>query len=300
MKAQNEHFLAQWLDGKMTDDELRKLVTDQEFQQYVILRNALATSQIAPPDIESNFTRTKEKMSRGMRPRVRRIVPRYVAISAIAACFIIGIVVFQALTFGKEIVTRAGHHTFVALADGSQVEVNSASHFRRIKLFSLNRKVELDGEAFFKVSKGRSFIVQTRQGEIEVLGTSFNVISREDYLEVVCYEGSVRVSTAEDVVKLEKGQAFRHSASGNDSWQTNMKEPGWVSGESRFEKAPVGLVLMQLGYEYGYEVRVPQSARNMRFTGTFTRGDLTTALKSVLLPMDLQYKIKGKTIIVYP
>lgn len=299
MKAQHEYFLARWLEGKMSDEQLRSLVGDQEFRQYVILRSALDSSQIAPPDIESNFARIKEKMSREVRPRIRRI-PRYAVISALAACIVIGIVVFQALTFGKEITTRTGHHALVALPDGSQVTLNSASRFSKINLFTVIRKVKLDGEAFFNVSKGRPFTVQTPQGEIEVLGTSFNVISRGDYFEVVCYEGSVRVSTPDHIIKLKKGEAFRHSIFGNDNWQTDLEGPGWVKGESRFEKSPVGLVLMQLGYEYGYEVKIPESFRNTRFTGTFTRSDLTTALKSVLLPLDLQYEIEGKTIIVHP
>lgn len=300
MKAQNKYFLARWLDGKLPDDELKKLVTDHEFHEYVRLRDVLSVSQISAPDIEDNFRRTKEKLADGLRPKVRRLIPRYAVISAIAACIVIGIVLFQTLTFQKGIVTLAGHQTSIALPDGSFVRLNSGSQIQSIKLFSLNRKVKLAGEAFFRVSKGSSFVVQTDQGEVSVLGTSFNVISRNGYFEVICYEGRVQVSTATKITTLTAGEAFRASFSHYETWRTAESEPGWLSGESRFESAPLGLVLMQLGCEFGYTVKLPDSYKNARFTGTFSRSDLTTALKSVLMPMVLSYQIEGKTIVVHP
>ena len=52
---------------------------------------------------------------------------------------------------------------------------------------------------FLKVEKGKTFTVKTNYGEVEVLGTVFNVKSRDYAFEVICYEGSVEVSLDDKV-----------------------------------------------------------------------------------------------------
>jgi Fe2+-dicitrate sensor, membrane component len=65
------------------------------------------------------------------------------------------------------------------------VNLNSSSQLSYSKnKWDSKREVTLNGEAFFKVSKGSTFDVITLNGKVSVLGTQFNVKQRENYFEV--------------------------------------------------------------------------------------------------------------------
>ncbi len=53
-------------------------------------------------------------------------------------------------------------------------------------------------EGFFKVQKGNKFIVHTPAGDVEVMGTSFNVFAREEASKVSCVTGKLS--------RIEKGR----------------------------------------------------------------------------------------------
>ncbi|VVN43458.1 hypothetical protein PS862_04520 [Pseudomonas fluorescens] len=89
----------------------------------------------------------------------------------------------------------------VTLSDGSQVELNLGSELT-FSNYKDHRRVTLDkGEAFFSVSHDTAhpFIVRAADGRIRVTGTQFNVWMYEDQVRVNLIEGSVLVSSNEDL-----------------------------------------------------------------------------------------------------
>lgn len=97
------------------------------------------------------------------------------------------------------------------LADGSQVFVNRQSKITYPKEFSgKKRAVKLEGEAFFQVKsdKSKPFVVETKDIEIQVVGTAFNVkiAPAKGRTEVVVQEGKVLVRSAKDSVLLSAGE----------------------------------------------------------------------------------------------
>ena len=94
----------------------------------------------------------------------------------------------------------AGQRAQMDLPDGSIVWLNSQTTLTYDENFGKkDRKVTLDGEAYFDVAKDkkRPFIVETGKCNMEVLGTKFNVegYSDKDDFEVTLMEGSVRVAS---------------------------------------------------------------------------------------------------------
>ncbi|VVP92214.1 hypothetical protein PS914_03237 [Pseudomonas fluorescens] len=89
----------------------------------------------------------------------------------------------------------------VTLSDGSQVELNLGSELT-FSNYKDHRRVTLDkGEAFFSVSHDTAhpFIVRAADGRIRVTGTRFNVWMYEDQVRVNLIEGSVLVSSNDDL-----------------------------------------------------------------------------------------------------
>ena len=85
------------------------------------------------------------------------------------------------------------------LPDGTKVWLNSSSYLRYPSVFTENsRDVELDGEAYFKVTKDKNkpFIVHTQNSSVKVLGTEFNIdaYSYNDFVATTLVEGSVEFS----------------------------------------------------------------------------------------------------------
>lgn len=102
----------------------------------------------------------------------------------------------------QSIYVPPGSRTSVTLPDGSLVWLNSNTSFKYPTTFaSENRVVELDGEAYFEVTKneGKSFIVKTNKYNVEVLGTTFNV-------EAYTNEVSFKTGLFTGKVKLYKEQ----------------------------------------------------------------------------------------------
>ena len=87
---------------------------------------------------------------------------------------------------------------------GTKVHLNSMSSLRFPVAFTTGkREVELQGEAYFEVSKtGQPFIVNVNGMQVEVLGTTFNISAypNEEY-QTTLVNGSVRVSA-------EKGESL--------------------------------------------------------------------------------------------
>ena len=112
----------------------------------------------------------------GSTPKVRSIKPSRYFIAAIAAGLAL-LFYFQIFTnLDTTIQTFAGQDRIQTLPDESSIHLNDASILSyNEKSYATDRSLKLEGEAFFQVAKGAKFVVNTKGGSIEVLGTSFNV-----------------------------------------------------------------------------------------------------------------------------
>jgi ferric-dicitrate binding protein FerR (iron transport regulator) len=106
-----------------------------------------------------------------------------------------------------EVIVPSGEKSQLVLADGTRVWLNSESKLKYpIKLKGRERKVILEGEAYFDVTKHKhsSFIVYTQDLKVKVLGTKFNVKSypKDKTIETTVVEGLVRIESEENKLKL--------------------------------------------------------------------------------------------------
>jgi len=284
----NETFLADWLAGKISDDELRQIVPEADFEAYRELKRALHTYQVPNPDMEMNYSAIKSKMiaKNASKPTIFFSLFKYVAVAA-SLLLLVGL--YHLFIFSNTTKTGIGSSSIISLSDNSTVTLNAGSEVSYPSLFYYNRSIKLEGEAFFEVEKGGKFTVKTKQGYVEVLGTKFNVNARPDFFEIICYEGKVNVCSNDKSVVLAIGDAIRFYENKSETWKENEEHPLWINGESSFRNAPMHHVIAQFRNQYDYEVEYPQALKQTRFTGSFTHKNLTTALKSVCIPMNLKY-----------
>ena len=293
----NEVFLADWTAGKITDDQLKGKVSESDFEDYQKLKFSLQSFEITAPDMERNYASIQQKIGRNQQRKKSKVRPIY-AYAAIAASLVLFFGLYHLLAFSNTFRTGYGQTGTHILSDGSQVTLNANSNIQYPTLFTYNRNVKLKGEAYFKVDKGSTFTVETTQGNIQVLGTEFNVIVLRDYFEVHCFEGKVKVCAPTSTHILTHGQTVQVFNHKTEIWEdeTNQK-PTWLTGESTFRNVPIQTVINQFQNQYHYEVVFPKALSTVRFTGSFTHRNFDTALQSICMSMHLNYtKIDSNTI----
>jgi len=291
-------LVTKWLDGTLTEEEKATFETSGEYKSLTKLSRSIPAFKAPEYDVQAGLARLQEeKASRG------KVVPiswttTFLKVAAALTVFFTCYYFFVYNRSNTLIETQAGVKTEILLPDSSRVVVNALSSLSYQKQMK-ERVVELDGEAFFKVKKGSRFDVLTSKGTIRVLGTQFNVKNRGEYFEVICYEGLVRVESNGKTLELRPYQIFR-SINGVviEGVHITDTSPGWINNESSFQSVPFSEVVKELEVQFNVSVTTNQIDLNQLFTGKFSHADLSLALKSITLPLNLAYQIKDKRNIV--
>jgi transmembrane sensor len=203
----------------------------------------------------------------------------------------------------NQIVAARGEHVEYALPDGSNVTVNADSKIAYSKSkFKGDRTLSLEGEAFFSVQKGKPFVVRTKLGNVEVLGTTLNVFARGKEFNVSCLTGKVRVSVNGSSETILPGETVE-LISGVLKKTTNIPTDelaSWRNGQFHFDNMPLISIFDEI--ERQFNVRITTKGIENRFyTGTFSNKNLAEVLETVCSPMNLDYEIKnGSKITVRP
>ncbi|WP_316823525.1 FecR family protein [Pedobacter gandavensis] len=195
----------------------------------------------------------------------------------------------------------------VYLPDGTKVWLNAASSIKFPTSFAhlSQRKVELEGEAYFEVAKNKKlpFIVSTARQQVQVLGTHFNInsYSDEEELKTTLLEGSVKIF-AGNVMVLKPGQQanVRRSGSGNITISNaNIAQVmAWKNGFFHFEKDNLHSVMRQLSRWYDVEVIYEVDRADDEFMGDIPRGIKLSEVLKMLSFEGTQFKIDGNKLIV--
>jgi transmembrane sensor len=210
--------------------------------------------------------------------------------------------IFLWLNQPEIITTGASEVAVLELPDQSMVKLNAGSRVKyRPSKWENQRKIQLEGEAFFEVEKGKKFTVESNQGEVAVLGTKFNIKDRKDYFEVHCYEGAVKVTIANREVILKEGKAIKVIGGDLQGVQTFDKAvPGWIISETDFNAVPLHQVISELERQFDVSIETRNVDKDQLFTGSFHHKKMDIALKAVTIPLKLNYIIESdKKVIIY-
>jgi len=272
---------------------------------------------------EENWKAIEEAMRRQepvVRPgRVIRLV-RVFAVAASLAAIVVGIWWIGARTGTaqySQIRTGYGEIKSILLPDSSIVTLNANSSIRIPEEWTeaSGRQVWLEGEAYFQVQKKPAtvakFVVHTRQVDVEVLGTKFNVNARRQQAVVSLEEGKVRLSVhASEAAVLQKatpmvlrpGQVVTvdggQQAKVNDDKDVTAHS-GWTHHEFHFENTPLKEIAGMIEDTYGYRMEVADSSMlRVAISGDVRVGNVEEMIKVLEGTSGYTMHIKDKTIYV--
>lgn len=198
-----------------------------------------------------------------------------------------------------------GSRSKVVLADGSIVNLNSGSELQFPATFSSeNRTINLTGEAFFnvKTDKQHPFTVKTKDFDVKVTGTKFNVCSYNDnsYVTATLAEGviALKMNSSSEVVKVDPGIKFqldRRSNAHSLAEADIESEIAWKDDQFIFKNIPFPELAKRL--ERWYDVKLnytDKSLQNFNFTGKFKNQEtIWQVLDALKLTSPIDYTKKS-------
>ncbi|WP_298903385.1 FecR family protein [uncultured Psychroserpens sp.] len=295
-----EDHIKKWLNDELTPAEKEAFEQDEDFALYQAIvggaKKFKASDFSEPKSFEDFKSAYEAQHSAGKTSNWRSRILR------IAGMVVIAIGIYYGVFYKTvaHIETLASEQTTIELPDQSEVTLNAGSVILYDKKdWEDNRRLTLSGEAYFKVAKGKTFDVITSQATVTVVGTEFNVKQRENYFEVQCFEGIVRVtSRAGKTKELLAGDTYRLLDDVYTWGKTTFVEPQWTQNRSTFKAVPFEAVIAEMERQYDIKIIVDNVNTERLFTGGFMHDDIEKALLSVTEPMDLTFKINGSNDVV--
>ena len=286
-------------------------------QVYYILYVSDRINDAAGIDVERSLRQFKRRMHAGRRISLRRSAVRIAAAAVIAAVLLAGglttVLLSKRLAQPVTVVTQLGERSQVVLPDGTKVWLNSSSSVEYVApFFSRQRRVKMEGEAYFEVEHDRRapFVVSTNGLDIEVLGTRFNIRNddNEHRVTTVLLEGAVKAYASgreQASVRLHPAQQLvfdtRTHAMRLTDCPSAERSINWIDGRFCFEHDTFGEIVAELKRYYNVDIRfMDNRLRDMRFSGHFRVEDGIYHIMSVLqLTYKFNYRIAGNDIELY-
>ncbi|SFD64139.1 FecR protein [Algibacter lectus] len=296
-----ENDILKWFEGEMSLEDIKNKYPLEDFSN--LEKMGFYSKQIEVPKIDAEQALADFK-KRSFKKEETKVVPlNFKTFMKVAAVLVVLLTSSYFLFFNHttSYSTEIAQTETLKLPDNSEVILNAQSELAfNKKEWNQNRSLTLKGEAFFKVTKGKKFTVDTDAGSIQVLGTQFNVKERDNYFEVQCYEGSVSVTHKNNKTILTPGKSVR-VVNGElvEVKPFNAENPSWLAKESSFSEVPLWQVINELEVQYDIVIDAGKIDAEQMFSGTFTHNDKNIALQSVTIPLKLSYAITGKNVEFY-
>jgi ferric-dicitrate binding protein FerR (iron transport regulator) len=289
----NDETLQRYIEGYSSRQEKEEMAewilsNEENKRHYLLLRRLYDAIIMSDPNI-SDASDEKHQLPTA-KPIFRRMLYEVVKIAAV---FLIFFGIYHFLLPDKQGMPESavsmvtlhvpdGQRTEITLADGTKVWLNANTTLTFPSLFlGKERKVELNGEAYFEVTHNESkkFIVQTEPYQVNVLGTEFNVKAyrQNQGFETSLVRGSVEIASSQTGEKLRLTPDQRaYFKDGHLAIATlpNHDHFLWKEGILVFEYKSIREIFDELQLYFDVKIEVKnKKLPNTLFTGKFRTKD---------------------------
>lgn len=310
VQEQARYWLARQHSGDFTPAESR------DFEQWLGSNSAHRTEYTRLAGLWRNLDEFKSSSfparaaARNYRPRAKTV---WFPPLQLAAGLGLGLVIVIGLVAGEQLwlnptaelyQTPKGAQKDIALADGTQVELNTDTTLR-VEYSRRGRTVRLEsGEAMFTVNHDdkRPFDVIAGAGRIRDIGTSFNVYKHPDAaVSVIVREGAVSVTTDRTgPTELIQGDRLSYTAQGVMSARDRIDPAAagaWREGKIVFARTPLEDAMAQMAryHEIEFAFASPE-LRQLKLSGTFGTRDLPLFLHTLAATLPVKARLEGKLV----
>jgi ferric-dicitrate binding protein FerR (iron transport regulator) len=217
----------------------------------------------------------------------------YTSISAAASVAII--VTIYILTSTQSIVNQSNLTSSNRLPDRSRVILEKGSSVKYLGTLN-SRKVNLNGSAYFEVEKGKRFIINSKNGHVQVLGTRFQVLTEGNSLIVNCFEGMVRAEFAEKEYLVEAGYRFsgNSTSAGTSKMDGNVTFPEMAKFNKSYNDTDLKDVVSDLEKFFSVKITIKDGISG-KFGGSIPSGNIENAMAILCTSLKLNYRMLSTT-----
>ncbi|MCK7553998.1 FecR domain-containing protein [Chitinophaga sedimenti] len=184
--------------------------------------------------------------------------------------------------------TPRGGKYRITLPDGTRVWLNAATMLRFPTRFEgKERLVQLSGEAYFEVAANtqQPFKVATGDMQVQVLGTSFNIMSYSDEpaIRSTLLDGAVKLVNAGDEVVLKPGQqgVYNGTSPAFRIAQVNTAAVvAWKDGQFIFENEDIKTIMRRVARWYDAEIEFAPGLEDKHFGATISQQGYKAGIES--------------------
>lgn len=295
----DKEILQRYVEGNVSPEEIIAVVDwldadESHVRKFMALHKLNDISLLNQPDNRADNQKKKRTIS------FRKIGYELAKIAAILIIFWGGTKLFETNTTEESIVTYqtlyvpTGQRAELILPDSTRVWLNAHSKLIYPVSFGKgNRQVELNGEAYFDVvhNEKQPFIEKTRQMDIQVLGTEFNVTSYSSDFEVSLLRGCIELSSPslsstykvkeKEHVKLKDNKLIVNNITDYDYFR-------WKEGLICFNNESVATIIEKLKLYYDIDIETHNKKfLNSRYSGKFRTKD---GIEQVLKVLQIEHK----------
>ena len=207
------------------------------------------------------------------------------------------------------VAVERGQKANVTLPDGSKAWLNSQSKLTYSTDYNVeNRKLQLDGEAYFEVAHNpdKPFIVESNDIEIVALGTAFGVkaYNEDNIISSILMQGKIRVTTPDGASILMPNDRIIYDKSTRKRSQSKVANAtdftGWMHNELRFENESLEEIAKNIQRIYNIEIIFAcNNIKNQRYTGTVNNNSLESVLNIITLTSPVSFQINKQQVTLY-
>ncbi|NOZ61870.1 MAG: DUF4974 domain-containing protein [Calditrichaeota bacterium] len=338
-----------WITNTATAEENKRWSDwlQSDFRHQEIYREAIKLWKLAQfkpasvPDIDSEWENLQDRLNLNL-PKTASVVnlstnkqnsdrnlslPKlWFRIGAVAAAIILVALVSFYLLEMKHPSRQAfqiastdyGQRVRIALPEGTTVILNANSTLQYPTTWTKKtiRSFRLKGEAYFIVAslpkgKQHNFIVETKDGKVEVVGTRFAVCERGRGTRVAVEEGCVKVSVPGDTTKQFNSQTTnilltsghllkfkRGDRSLTPKYENVDIYTSWWTDQLVFDKTPFENIITRLQDTYGIQIKITDKHLLKRtLSGSIENTNLQTIITALARALQVPVQRKGNVII---
>jgi ferric-dicitrate binding protein FerR (iron transport regulator) len=191
------------------------------------------------------------------------------------------------------------------LPDGSQAVISNNSRLQYPTEFNeASREVILNGEAWFNVTPNpaQPFIITAGPLHIKVIGTSFNVRTINDIIEVSVKTGIVRMYNDTDSLTVTARQKGTYQISTRQfvlKEKFNPNEVAYATKYFNFENATLKEITDQLQKAYGLKIIISnKNLENCTLSSSFDNKPIEYIFDVLAMTLNIQYRIEQKKVYI--
>lgn len=315
-EKEKEQLLNLYLKGELKPDRLDEFLIfiGTEEGQQLLSQNMDETGLAISDDQVLINPKQSDLIFQSISSKIKQTRNHFRLILSIAASFLLFISIgfgtfysklFTAQPLAETIQVSSDQQQEIVLPDGTQIRLNAGAKLSYSSNFASEniRQVTLSGEAFFEVAKNpeKPFVIDAGQSEVKVLGTVFNVKTRQGNNAVVAVqEGKVSFKGKEQTegIILIANEVGVLAKDGNVRRidQPSQNYFSWFNHFLEFDNMPLPQVVEQLKAIFDTEIELSNpNLKNKYFTAYMKGKSADEVMNQLALSLELKLeKIDGK------